>query len=93
MKSKLLIFVLIFLGTHKNYAQYKITKDPKDKELIVACIDSIYDFGFVKAEKLYLELRKKYPNDPSSYMLEQLSHFWQIIPMNPQHVLFKTIRN
>lgn len=90
MKNFRILFLCIFSFFIQNTnAQYNITKDAKDKELIVACIDSIYDFRFEKAEKLYLELRKKYPTDPSSFMLEQLSYFWQIIPMNPQHPQFQ----
>ncbi len=82
-------FVSFFLLLYQNsQAQYQITKEVYDKNLILGCIDSIYNYNFDRAETMYSELRKKYPNDPSSYMLEQLCLYWQLVPLTVNNQRF-----
>lgn len=85
---RILIAFLLLIFCGQSHAQYQITQDKNDKILILACIDSVYNYKFEVAEKMYLELRKKHPQDPSSYMLEQLCLYWQLVPLTVHNKRF-----
>lgn len=87
-RTKIIFISLLLLQINISFSQYKITKDKSNHDLIIGCIDSIYNYKFVIAEKMYSELRKKYPKDPSSFMLEQLCLYWQLVPLTVHNQLF-----
>ncbi len=45
-----------------------------------AAINAMYNFDFDESERLYRELRFRYPNHPLSYFLSGLNTWWQIMP-------------
>jgi len=45
-----------------------------------AAINAMYNFDFDESERLYRELRFRYPNHPLSYFLSGLNIWWQIMP-------------
>ncbi len=45
-----------------------------------AAINAMYNFDFEESERLYRELRFRYPNHPLSYFLSGLNTWWRIMP-------------
>lgn len=45
-----------------------------------AAINAMYNFDFDESERLYRELRFRYPNHPLSYFLSGLNTWWRIMP-------------
>lgn len=83
MKSKHLLFILIiclifpFFSTNEARSQWAIMYQDADS-LVLLGSNLIYNTEFEKAEQIFKEVQKRYPNHPAGYFLDAMIEWWKI---------------
>lgn len=80
MIKKIVATFLFFLPFHDLDAQF--LKDAEAMGLVKSSIDHIYNFEFAKADQLAIEIDRKYPGHPVTYLLKAFSMNWKYIPID-----------
>lgn len=78
--SGLLFLVSIRLNGQNEICPKMLLSDINIQIESTEAVNQMYNFKFDKAEKKFLELKKRYPNHPLAYFLMGLSNWWKMLP-------------
>jgi len=86
---KILFFLLIsFIG------QAQLLKDAWARKTIKLGLDAMYSFDFNESNATFNQIKTKYPNHPSSYLLLAMQMEWQYFPLQDhpnQKITYKSL--
>lgn len=79
MRLFLLLLLLFASFSSKILAQKSMIDDKETQELVKKGLNKTYNFEFAEAEKLYLQVQKKYPEHPAYTFLMASNLLWQML--------------
>jgi tetratricopeptide (TPR) repeat protein len=75
----MLLLLLILNFPNKLLAQKSMIDDKEMQELVKKGLNKTYNFEFTEAEKLFLQVEKKYPEHPAYNFLMASNLLWQML--------------
>jgi len=78
MHRVVLIVACLFCIT-ESFAQLGTKYSATYRQYIYEGFKAVYNFQFDKADSIYSDVSKRYPNDPLPYMISVNNYWWKII--------------
>lgn len=76
------LLTFLFLISLTAQSQQYVYDDKHMRETIREGLDKSYNFEFEEAEKLYAEVKKKYPDNPAYNLLMSMNSYWKMFYFN-----------